>query len=77
MISEVSQMFMRVAGMVQEQGEVVLDIESMTDDTAANTNQAQTELLKLFRFVSSDRALIVKLLIAVLLIGMIMIYFWT
>ncbi|KAH9253698.1 hypothetical protein BASA81_008316 [Batrachochytrium salamandrivorans] len=77
MIGEVSQMFMRVAGMVQEQGELVQDIESLVDDSAANTSQAQTELLKLFRFVSSDRALIIKLLLTVLLVGMVMIYFWT
>lgn len=77
MIGEVSQMFMRVAGMVQEQGELVQDIESLVDDSAANTSQAQTELLKLFRFVSSDRALIIKLLVTVLLVGMVMIYFWT
>jgi len=76
-IGELSQMFLRVAGMVKEQGEVIDDIESLVDDTAANTSQAQTELLKLFRFVSSDRGLIIKILAVTLILGMIIIYFWT
>jgi hypothetical protein len=76
-IGELGQMFSRVAGMVKEQEEVVNDIEVSVDDTQAHTSQAQMELLKLFKFVSSDRSLIIKLLIATLLFGMFVIYFWT
>ena len=76
-IGEISQMFIRVAGLVHEHGTVINDIESNVDDTVMNTNQAQVELLKLFRFVSGDRGLIIKILITVLFVGMIIIYFWT
>ena len=76
-IGELSQMFVRVAGIVKEHEEIINDIEANVDDTAAHTNQAQLELMKLFQFVSTDRALIIKLLAVTLIAGLIIIYFWT
>jgi hypothetical protein len=77
MVSELGQMFMRVAGMVKEQGEMLDDIEMNVDDTIVQTEEAQTQLLKLFKFVSGDRSLIIKLFIVITILGMIIIYFWT
>ena len=76
-ISELGQLFLQVAGVVQSHGEIIHDIESNLDDTIAHTNEAQNELVKLFNFISGDRWLIIKMFIAITIIGMIIIYFWT
>ena len=76
-IAELGGIFMKVAGLVAEQQELVDDIEANVDDTATNTAEAQSELFKLLQFVSADRALIIRLLIAVTLLGMVVIWFWT
>jgi len=76
-IGEISQMFIQVAEMVQGHGQIIDDIENAVDDAQANTGQAQVELLKLFRFISSERSLIIKILITVLILGMVIIYLWT
>ena len=74
---ELAQTMLTFAGILKEQGEVLEDIENLIDDSEVNTNQAQLELLKLFKFVSADRSLIIKLLVATLVIGMLFIYLWT
>lgn len=76
-VAELGQMFVRVAGVVREHEEVLLDIEANVDDTLVHTTEAQNELMKLFQFVSGDRALIIKMFVAITVVGMIVIYFWT
>ena len=74
-INDIGQLFYRVAGLVQEQGDLLVDLEANLDDTVQETNEAQSQLLKLFRFVSGDRQLILGLFLAVTVVGCIIIYF--
>lgn len=45
-ITELGGMFQQLAGMVQEQGEMALRIDENMDDTLANVEAAQGQLLK-------------------------------
>jgi len=65
------------AKLVHDQEHLVDDIERNTDDTAEYAAEGQAELLKLLKFVSGDRALIVRMLVAVAVLGMVVVYFWT
>jgi len=47
--------------MVSEQGELAIRIDENVDDTLANVDNAQTQLLKYLNTVSSNRWLILKL----------------
>jgi len=76
-INEVGQLFLRVAGLVDEQKTMLDDIEANVEDTTTEANEAQGQLLKLFRFVSGDRKLIVGILVSVTVVGCIIIYFLT
>ena len=76
-IHEVGQLFLRVAGLVDEQRTMLDDIEANVEDTVVEANEAQGQLLKLFRFVSGDRQLIVGILVSVTVVGCIIIYFLT
>jgi len=47
--------------MVSEQGELAIRIDENVDDTLANVDNAQTQLLKYLNSVSSNRWLILKI----------------
>ena len=47
--------------MVSEQGELAIRIDENVDDTLANVDNAQTQLLKYLDTVSSNRWLIMKI----------------
>lgn len=60
-ITELGGIFQQLATMVSEQGELAIRIDENIDDTLANVDNAQTQLLKYLNTVSSNRWLILKL----------------
>jgi hypothetical protein len=76
-IHDTNQMFLHVATMLNEQGHLLNDVEANLDDTLVHSNEAQSQLLTLFRFVSGDRQLILGILLAVTVVGCVIIYFLT
>ena len=60
-ITELGGIFQQLATMVSEQGELAIRIDENVDDTLANVDNAQTQLLKYLNTVSSNRWLILKL----------------
>lgn len=67
-IVELSGMYTRMANMVAEQGEVVGRIDDDMDMAQLNIEAGQNELLKYFKTVSGNRALILKLFAVILVI---------
>jgi len=59
-IGELAQMFQKMAVMVTAQEEMIQRIDSDVDDTMGNVKSAQDNLLKYFHYISSNRALIIK-----------------
>lgn len=68
-IAELGQIFGQLAHMVAQQGETVQRIDTDTSDIANNVAGAQSELLKYYASVSSNRALMLKIF------GVIIIFF--
>jgi syntaxin 5 len=60
-ITELGGIFQQLATMVSEQGELAIRIDENVDDTLANVDNAQTQLLKYLNSVSSNRWLIMKI----------------
>ncbi|ABO98667.1 predicted protein, partial [Ostreococcus lucimarinus CCE9901] len=60
-ITELGGIFQQLATMVSEQGELAIRIDENVDDTLANVDSAQTQLLKYLNTVSSNRWLILKI----------------
>jgi len=60
-ITELGGIFQQLATMVSEQGELAIRIDENVDDTLANVDNAQTQLLKYLDTVSSNRWLIMKI----------------
>lgn len=59
-IAELAQIFQKVATMVTQQEEMVQRIDQETDRTAANISMGQSELLRYYNSISSNRMLILK-----------------
>ncbi|GAA5856645.1 hypothetical protein JCM8547_005908 [Rhodosporidiobolus lusitaniae] len=59
-VAELGQIFSQLAHMVAVQGEQVTRIDADTEDIAANVTGAQSELLKYYASVSSNRWLMMK-----------------
>ncbi|CAK0796564.1 unnamed protein product [Prorocentrum cordatum] len=62
-IGELAQMFQKMAVMVTAQEEMIQRIDHDIDDTLTNVNQGQDHLLKYFHHISSNRMLIIKVLL--------------
>ena len=60
-ITELGGIFQQLATMVSEQGELAIRIDENVDDTLANVDNAQTQLLKYLNSISSNRWLIMKI----------------
>ncbi|KAL6060140.1 Syntaxin-5 [Balamuthia mandrillaris] len=60
-IVELQGIFVQLANIVAEQGEMMQRIDANIDHTLVNVNSAQDELLKYLRSISGNRALIVKM----------------
>merc|ERR1719188_1442015 len=59
-IGELAQMFQKMAVLVTAQEEMIQRIDSDVDNTLSNVDAAQENLLKYFKYISSNRALIIK-----------------
>lgn len=59
-ITELGSIFQQLAHLVAEQGEVALRIDENVDDTLANVDAGQAQLLKYYDTISSNRWLILK-----------------
>ncbi|KAG0225576.1 t-SNARE [Mortierella sp. GBAus27b] len=59
-LQELGGIFQQLAQMVSEQRDMVQRIDANTEDIEANVAGAQTELLKYYKYVSSNRWLMVK-----------------
>ena len=60
-ITELGGIFQQLATMVSEQGELAIRIDENVDDTLANVDSAQAQLLKYLNSISSNRWLIMKI----------------
>lgn len=60
-IHELSGIFTQLATMVSEQGEIAIRIDENVEDTLANVEGAQGQLLKYLSSISSNRWLMVKI----------------
>jgi syntaxin 5 len=60
-IVELSNIFSQLATMVAQQGEMAIRIDENMDDTLANVEGAQGQLLKYLNSISSNRWLIIKI----------------
>jgi len=67
MISELAQMFQKVAALVHQQDEMVQRIDENVDHSLSNVKQGQSELLKYYNTISSNRSLIIKVFLMVML----------
>lgn len=68
-INELGGIFAQLAGMVQEQGEMLQRIDANTEDVVENVEGAQRELLKYWSRVQGNRWLVAKMF------GVLMIFF--
>lgn len=59
-IVELGNIFQQLAHMVHEQGEMTMRIDENVDDTLANVDAGQAQLLKYLNTISSNRWLIMK-----------------
>lgn len=60
-INELGSIFGQLAGMVQEQGEMLQRIDANTEDVVDNVQGAQRELLKYWSSVQGNRWLVAKM----------------
>jgi syntaxin 5 len=60
-VVELSNIFSQLATMVAQQGEMAIRIDENMDDTLANVEGAQGQLLKYLNSISSNRWLIIKI----------------
>jgi len=60
MISELAQIFQKVAALVHQHDEMVLRIDENIDHSLSNVKEGQSELLKYYNTISSNRTLILK-----------------
>ncbi|KAI8637023.1 syntaxin 5A, like-protein [Parasitella parasitica] len=73
-IAELGGIFQQLASMVAEQRETVQRIDQNTDDIELNALGAQTELLKYYQNISTNRALIIKIFATVILFFLLFTY---
>ena len=70
-INELGSIFGQLAGMVQEQGEMLQRIDANTEDVVDNVQGAQRELLKYWSRVQGNRWLVAKMF------GVLMVSSWS
>ncbi|XP_074581566.1 syntaxin-32-like [Curcuma longa] len=74
-IHELSNIFTQLATMVSQQGELALRIDENMDDTLANVEGAQSQLLKYLTSISSNRWLMIKIFFVLMVFLMIFLFF--
>lgn len=65
-ILELGGMFQQLATMIKEQDEAIQRIDSNIDDVDVNVNAAHSELLKYFQSVTSNRWLMIKIFLVLI-----------
>ncbi|KAJ4951694.1 hypothetical protein NE237_028526 [Protea cynaroides] len=74
-IHELSNIFTQLATMVSQQGELAIRIDENMDDTLANVEGAQGQLLKYLNGISSNRWLMIKIFFVLVVFLMIFLFF--
>ncbi|XP_041467934.1 syntaxin-5-like [Lytechinus variegatus] len=74
-IVELSGIFQQLAHMVKEQEEQVQRIDGNVDDTVANVEAAHSELLKYFQSVTSNRWLMIKVFLVLIVFFIVFVVF--
>jgi syntaxin 5 len=74
-IQELGQMYQKLATIVSMQNETAIRIDSDMDTALDNVNKGQAELQKLFESVSSNRWLILKVFVTLILFAIFFIIF--
>ncbi|KAG0322343.1 cis-Golgi t-SNARE syntaxin [Dissophora globulifera] len=67
-LQELGGIFQQLAQMVAEQRDTVQRIEANTDDIELNINEAQNQLLRYYRNLSSDRWLMIKIFLTIIFV---------
>ncbi|CAO3563903.1 unnamed protein product [Mortierella alpina] len=67
-LQELGGIFQQLAQMVAEQRDTVQRIEANTDDIELNINEAQNQLLRYYRNISSDRQLMIKIFLTIIFV---------
>jgi len=65
-IADLGNIFTQLATMVANQGETIERIDQNVDETMSNVEQGHTQLLKYFKAVSGNRALIIKIFLVLI-----------
>ncbi|KAF9094204.1 cis-Golgi t-SNARE syntaxin [Mortierella sp. AD031] len=71
-LQELGGIFQQLAQMVAEQRDTVQRIEANTEDIELNINEAQNQLLRYYRNISSDRWLMIKIFLTVIFVFLVM-----
>lgn len=71
-LQELGGIFQQLAQMVAEQRDTVQRIEANTEDIELNINEAQNQLLRYYRNISSDRWLMIKIFLTIIFIFLVM-----
>uniref|UniRef100_A0A4W5L7R8 Syntaxin-5 n=1 Tax=Hucho hucho TaxID=62062 RepID=A0A4W5L7R8_9TELE len=74
-IVELGSIFQQLAHMVKEQEETVQRIDANVEDTQLNVDMAHTEILKYFQSVSSNRWLMVKIFLVLVVFFIVFVVF--
>ncbi|XP_076930808.1 syntaxin-32-like [Bidens hawaiensis] len=74
-IHELGTIFTRLATIVSQQGEVAIRIDDNMDDTLANVEGAQGQLMRYLNSISSNRWLIIKIFFVLFVYLMIFLFF--
>uniref|UniRef100_A0A8C7X0I7 Syntaxin-5 n=1 Tax=Oryzias sinensis TaxID=183150 RepID=A0A8C7X0I7_9TELE len=75
-IVELGSIFQQLAHMVKEQEETVQRIDANVEDTQLNVEAAHTEILKYFQSVSSNRWLMIKIFLVLVVFFIIFVVFF-
>ncbi|KAG1940577.1 syntaxin 5A, like isoform X2 [Pimephales promelas] len=76
-IVELGSIFQQLAHMVKEQEETVQRIDANVEDTQLNVDLAHTEILKYFQSVSSNRWLLIKMFLILVIFFIVFVVFMT
>ncbi|XP_038555395.1 syntaxin-5a isoform X3 [Micropterus salmoides] len=75
-IVELGSIFQQLAHMVKEQEETIQRIDANVEDTQLNVEAAHTEILKYFQSVSSNRWLMIKIFLVLIIFFIIFVVFF-
>uniref|UniRef100_A0A8C4HXC9 Syntaxin-5 n=1 Tax=Dicentrarchus labrax TaxID=13489 RepID=A0A8C4HXC9_DICLA len=75
-IVELGSIFQQLAHMVKEQEETIQRIDANVEDTQLNVESAHTEILKYFQSVSSNRWLMIKIFLVLVVFFIIFVVFF-